>query len=429
MTATDERNRSEGVERGGRHSSIRFSQPAALSLTLGATAAVLMLLTRRPDVMLVGAATLAIVAFAATRQLRRPTRILVLGSSRSAAALGAELAASVGRLELVGRVGVEPPPGPDPHWLGPLSDLRGIVRRHDIDLLLLSSGEPRMRVFDELESSCQDLSVRMCELSAFYEDEFGYVPIAEINSAWFQCVRHPRQHFRPSRAKRVIDIALSAPVALTFAPALLLIALIVRRDGSPALYRQVRIGEQGRPFTILKLRTMRVQLDGDTTWSRAGDDRVTRIGAFLRRSHLDELPQLLNVLRGEMSLVGPRPEQPQYVEQLERSVRFYSRRHQLRPGLTGWAQLHCGYAGSERGTAWKLSHDLFYLRHRSLSLDLKILAMTLTAPFSRHQFAELEHRPLVFGTLVDEPGVDPQMRFDRDFGGAEPAVGLAPVSP
>ena len=285
-----------------------------------------------------------------------------------------------------------------------------------------------MLVFDELERSCQDLPARLCELSAFYEAQFGYIPLAEINSAWFQCILHPRHRIRPSRAKRVLDIAVSLMLGLAFGPALLVLAVILRRDGGPALYRQVRIGEQGRPFTILKLRTMRVRPDDDPTWASAVDERVTRIGAFLRRSHLDELPQLLNVLRGEMSLVGPRPEQPQYVERLERSVRFYSRRLQLRPGLTGWAQLHCGYGGSERGTVWKLSHDLFYLRHRSMRLDLKILAMTLKTPFSQ-QFAELANRPFVFGAGVDEPSADPQIGLDAELGGAEPVVGLTPVGP
>lgn len=410
---------------------LRCRQRVALAASLGAAGLALIALAHSQDAIPIGAelvATLAIVGFLAARRAPRTTRVIVLGSSQSAAALAAELAGSGRRLELVGRVGVEAPPCPDPHWLGALSELREVVRRHEVDLLLLSSGVPRMLVFDELERSCQDLPARLCELSAFYEDQFGYIPLAEINSAWFQCILHPRHRIRPSRAKRVLDIAVSLMLGLAFGPALLVLAMILRRDGGPALYRQVRIGEQGRPFTILKLRTMRVRPDDDPTWASAVDERVTGIGAFLRRSHLDELPQLLNVLRGEMSLVGPRPEQPQYVERLERSVRFYSRRLQLRPGLTGWAQLHCGYGGSERGTVWKLSHDLFYLRHRSMRLDLKILAMTLKTPFSQ-QFAELANRPFVFGAGVDEPSADPQIGLDAELGGAEPVVGLTPVGP
>jgi exopolysaccharide biosynthesis polyprenyl glycosylphosphotransferase len=336
------------------------------------------------------------------RRAHRATRIVVLGSRRAAAALATELRASGQRLELVGRIGTEERRQGDPQYLGPLSDLCGLIQRHDVDLVLLSGGVPRMRVFEELDRSCQDLPVRVCELSAFYEDHFGHIPLAEINAAWFQCVLHPRYNPSPPRSKRVFDVVVSVVLGLASAPLLIVLALLIRRDGGPALYRQVRIGERGRRFTMLKLRTMRVRPDGDSSWSSANDDRVTRLGAFLRRSHIDELPQLLNVLRGEMSIVGPRPEQPRYVEQLEHSVPFYSRRHRLRPGLTGWAQLHCGYGGSAQGTTWKLSHDLYYLRHRSLALDAQILVRTLTTLVSARQFADLIHRPLVFGPALEE---------------------------
>jgi exopolysaccharide biosynthesis polyprenyl glycosylphosphotransferase len=383
----------------------RGGKPVVGWAALTAAAAAALALIDRHDAM--AAAVLLVMSFAlvcaAARRAPRPTRIIVLGRSHSAASLAAELDRHSDRLQLVGRVATEPEGQDDDLWLGPLSDLCALVQRHDVDLLLLGRGVPRMEVFDELERSCLGLGVRVCELASFYEDHFGHIPIAEINSAWFQCVLHPRYDPVPPRSKRVFDVVVAALLGLTFAPLLILLALVIRRDGGPALYRQLRIGEQGRPFTMLKLRTMRVWPEGETSWSTANDERVTRIGALLRRSHLDELPQILNVLRGEMSIVGPRPEQPQYVEQLELSVPFYSRRHQLRPGLTGWAQLHCGYGGSERGAAWKLSHDLYYLRHRSLRLDVRILLTTLKTPFSPHQFGELQPHPLVFDMLVEDP--------------------------
>jgi lipopolysaccharide/colanic/teichoic acid biosynthesis glycosyltransferase len=134
---------------------------------------------------------------------------------------------------------------------------------------------------------------------------------------------------------------------------------------------------------------------------------VTTIGRFMRRTHLDELPQLLNVLKGEMSIVGPRPEQPSFVAALEESVPFYSRRHVVRPGITGWAQVGCGYAGSHEGTLWKLSHDLYYLKHRSLTFDLLILGETLRMVFSRSQFpTELDLLPFVHH-LDDSPSSSP----------------------
>ena len=141
--------------------------------------------------------------------------------------------------------------------------------------------------------------------------------------------------------------------------------LLIRRDGGPALFAQVRIGEGGQRFRLHKLRTMRVGADASAQWACPDDPRITRIGAWLRRTHLDELPQLVNVLRGEMSLVGPRPEQPEFVDRLEQILPFYQRRHLMRPGITGWAQVRCGYAGSDVGSAWKLCHDLYYAKHRS----------------------------------------------------------------
>lgn len=149
------------------------------------------------------------------------------------------------------------------------------------------------------------------------------------------------------------------------------------------------------PFTMYKLRTMSIQAGGEVAWSSSEDARVTNVGRVLRRTHLDELPQLLNVLRGEMSMVGPRPEQPLLVEQLEATIEFYRRRHQIRPGLTGWAQVLCWYAGSEAGTTWKLCHDLYYLKHRSLALDLKILLRTVLAVRADHQWRESRSTPFV----------------------------------
>jgi lipopolysaccharide/colanic/teichoic acid biosynthesis glycosyltransferase len=155
------------------------------------------------------------------------------------------------------------------------------------------------------------------------------------------------------------------------------LALLVRRDGGPVLYRQTRIGEGGQAFQILKLRSMRVGSDTGPRWSSRDDDRVTPIGSVMRRTHLDELPQLFNVIRGEMSIVGPRPEQPDVVKDLELTIPFYSRRHLVRPGITGWAQVQCGYAGSQNGSALKACYDLYYIKHRSVRLDCLVLLETV----------------------------------------------------
>jgi lipopolysaccharide/colanic/teichoic acid biosynthesis glycosyltransferase len=184
----------------------------------------------------------------------------------------------------------------------------------------------------------------------------------------------------------VIDVGGALVAGIGLLPLVAALSFYIKRDGGPALFTQTRIGEGGRPITVYKLRTMRVGADSSVQWSSVDDPRVTRIGRFLRRTHLDELPQLLNVLRGEMSLVGPRPEQPEFVTRLENTLPLYRRRHLIKPGITGWAQICCGYAGSDVGSAWKLCHDLFYMKHRSLRFDLVILAYTVRTLFLEHEF-------------------------------------------
>src|SRR5207244_2794798 len=135
-----------------------------------------------------------------------------------------------------------------------------------------------------------------------------------------------------------------------------------------------RVGESGEEFEMIKFRSMRVDSEAAAAqWSAEDDERVTGFGRLMRRTHFDELPQLWNVLRGEMTLVGPRPERRELIAELERQLPYYDRRHLVKPGIAGWAQARCGYGGSEEGTGWKLCHDLFYLKHRSLYFDLLVL--------------------------------------------------------
>ncbi len=317
-------------------------------------------------------------------------RMALVGGDDAAAALRDELASTgVTGYEVVGRI-VAAPPG-DPGRVPVLGDLRhlgGLVVEHELDLIVLAPGAPRMMVFDEMASSCLELPVRLVDLDAFCERVLGHVPVRTINSAWFQYLMHPRFRRRGSAAKRVFDLAIACAVGIVALPLVALAALLIRRDGGPVFFMQTRIGEGGRPFRIVKLRTMRVS-DGPTDWTTAHDPRVTPIGALLRRTHLDELPQLINVLRGEMSIVGPRPEQAGYVAALERDVPFYSRRHLIKPGITGWAQVRCGYAGSVEGSVWKMCHDLYYVKHRSVWLDALILGETLRTLFADRQFPDM----------------------------------------
>lgn len=350
-------------------------------------------------------------------------RIGIVGSARTAADLAAELDRS-GRREftVVGYIAPESADDATADALRSIGTTGGIVRaaaEHQIDLLLLSSDIPRLAAFEELSHLELDNTVRVIDLSAFYEEVFGHVALASINAAWFQWVLHPRYSPRIPPAKRALDLIFATVLMMVFAPLLAVLALLVRLDGGPAFFRQVRIGEGGREFVILKLRSMRARDPGDVDprWSSPDDQRVTRIGAVLRRTHLDELPQLVNVLRGEMSIVGPRPEQPWFVDRLEQVIPFYARRHLVRPGITGWAQVHCGYAGSDVGSAMKVCHDLYYLKHRSVALDLLIICETLRAFVSAGEWdAETRSKRLALPTAVDG-GFD-ESALDRGLEGA-----------
>ena len=356
------------------------------------------LLTGVPDhltwVTLVLAAFLASLPAAFLTQLlppERPVRAALVGSGVSAEMLSRELmVAGLRDYRLVGVIetGDQELPARDDGLvvLGHLSALGQTVERHGIELLLFTGDAPRLAVFEEMARSCLDLPVRLWEMAGFYEETFGHVPVAEINAAWFQYIMHPRYRVSGGAAKRVLDVVVAVLLGIFTAPLIALLALLIRRDGGPALFRQERIGESGRPFTLVKLRTMRVGADERPQWASVDDDRATPIGRLLRKTHLDELPQLWNVLRGDMSLVGPRPEQPTFVERLEEAIPFYSRRHLVKPGVTGWAQVRCGYAGSDFGSAWKLCHDLYYLKHRSFWLDCAILIDTLRTMVADPQY-------------------------------------------
>jgi lipopolysaccharide/colanic/teichoic acid biosynthesis glycosyltransferase len=253
-------------------------------------------------------------------------------------------------------------------------------------MLVVTSEFPRARVDEQLYKEVITRPVQIMPLHEFHERRFGAVPLAEIDYAWFTALAGSHGHPMRVIAKRVFDLAVTVPLGIAVAPFLGIIALLVRRDGGPALFRQERIGRNGKPFLIYKFRTMDQQPDSAATWTTVDDDRITPIGRTLRKTHLDEIPQLWNVIKGEMSLVGPRPEQGTYVSQLQELIPFYGQRHIVKPGLTGWAQVRAGYAGSLEGTAVKLCNDLYYVKHHTLSLDLAIMLETVRALVADRQF-------------------------------------------
>jgi len=181
-------------------------------------------------------------------------------------------------------------------------------------------------------------------------------------------------------AKRLFDIVLSLLLLLLLAPLLLATALAVRLDSAgPVLYRQQRVGRHGVPFTLLKFRSMRADAEKSTgpVWAQTNDPRITRVGRFIRKTRLDELPQLLNVLGGSMSMVGPRPERPHFVADLAQQIPYYNQRHIVKPGLTGWAQINYPYGNTVEDALQKLQYDLFYIKYRSLPFDLSIVINTI----------------------------------------------------
>ena len=321
-------------------------------------------------------------------------RVAVIGSPRFARDIRDELhMTGVRAYEVIGWFGPEGPfdrSDGSPRWLGSLDNVRGAVLVHKVDLIVVAADReagpgagagtgPWERVAD----ACLDLPVRMIGANQFYEDLLGHIPLGTIDQAWYRYILHPRFQSTDATSKRVLDLVLAVLIGFVAAPILALAALFVKLgDRGPALYRQVRLGEHGEPFQMLKLRTMRVGAEAEgAQWSEADDARVTRIGRFLRRTHIDELPQLWNILRGDMTLVGPRPERPEMVAALERQYSHYRRRHLFKPGIAGWAQLRCGYGGSDLGTGWKLCHDLFYIKHRSVLGDLMIVFETAFETF------------------------------------------------
>ena len=216
-------------------------------------------------------------------------------------------------------------------------------------------------------------------MSELYEELAGRIPVGYLGSQWFVALRARRVGGRLyDGVRRSLDVLVAGALFLVMAPALVLLGIAIRLDSrGPAIFRQERTGYRGRVFTMYKFRTMLLDAEGDgPVWATPGDPRRTRLGRFLRPSRLDELPQLWNVLIGDMSLIGPRPERPTFVDRLELEIPFYRARLLVRPGISGWAQVRGSYASSVQDTVEKLEYDLYYVKHRSPYLDLVIVLRT-----------------------------------------------------
>jgi exopolysaccharide biosynthesis polyprenyl glycosylphosphotransferase len=266
--------------------------------------------------------------------------------------------------------------------LGGSEDLLGLMRTQRIDEIVVAvTHGVRGELFQSL-MDCHAAGVHLIRMPALYERLTRRVPVEHVDQGWvIESLNDFSAWTRPTLGvKRLLDLALGLLGGFALLALLPVLALLIVLDcPGPVFYRQVRSGQGGVPFLVWKLRTMipNAEGDGQPRWAMTGDDRITRVGRFLRKMRLDELPQVLNVLRGEMSIVGPRPERPEFIAELQEQIPFYRTRLCVKPGLTGWAQIFHGYGSSVEDALVKLQYDLYYIRHWSLWMDLYVILRTV----------------------------------------------------
>ena len=268
----------------------------------------------------------------------------------------------------------------NPAIVGTPGDIDRLIAHHHVDRIVVGLSDRRGKLPIEELLRAKMAGVRVEDATTTYERVTGKILIDDLRPSWliFSDGFHVSRITRVM--KRTIDLTLSLMIAILALPLMIATALLVwLDDGSPVLYRQERVGENGGTFVLSKFRSMRKDAEegGQPVWAKDGDDRVTRVGRFIRKTRLDELPQLWNVIRGDMSFVGPRPERPFFVEQLSRAIPFYQQRHAVKPGLTGWAQVKYRYGSSLEDAMEKLRYDLYYIKHLSVVFDLTIVFDTV----------------------------------------------------
>jgi len=263
----------------------------------------------------------------------------------------------------------------------PEDTLLSVVAKHAIDQIVVAVRDRRGGGFPVQQLlECKMKGVKVIELPSFFEREYRQVLLESLNPSWVVLGDGFRQGYFANAVKRLFDLAVSGALLLLTLPIMLVTALcIYLESGGPVLFRQERVGQGGRPFTLYKFRSMRndAERGGTPQWAKANDDRTTRVGRFIRKVRIDELPQVFNVFKGEMSFVGPRPERPFFVDQLVKQIPFYALRHSAKPGITGWAQVSYPYGASIDDAIEKLQYDLYYVKNHGLFLDFMILISTV----------------------------------------------------
>ena len=322
-----------------------------------------------------------------SRNMRPHERLLLVGTGTAAVDLARELFERRHELgvEIVGFVDSDPAmvgtPVLNPGVIGTIDDIPSIVRARYVDRVVVSLADARGKLpVDKLLEMKLD-GVAFDHLASVYEQYTGKIAVENLRPSWLIFSPGFKKSRVLSMSKRLLDVTTAAVGLVVALPVMGLIALAIRLTSKgPILYHQRRVGQHGRIFLVHKFRSMRPDAEAATgpVWAvKTGDHRVTPLGSVLRRTRLDELPQLWNVLRGDMSFVGPRPERPEFVGGLTKQIPFYGQRHIVRPGLTGWAQVRYTYGASVEDALQKLQYDLFYIKNMSIALDLFIIFATV----------------------------------------------------
>jgi len=317
-------------------------------------------------------------------QSRVGARVLVFGTGPAAQVVGTTLR---GADPLATIVGYFPGPNekqvavPSTEVLSGQETLTQAAERLNVDEIIVALTERRAGSMPLRELlDCKLAGVRVFDLTTYFERMLGQIRIDFVNAGWLVFGDGFNQGLVRTVVKRVFDLLCSALLILVSAPVMLVTALSIKLESKgPVFYRQERVGANGRNFMVIKFRSMRTdaEKDGQPRWAQANDDRVTRVGHIIRRLRIDELPQLFNVIVGDMSLVGPRPERPFFVEQLTNEIPYYAVRHSLKPGVTGWAQVRYQYGSTIEDSQEKLQYDLYYVKNHSLLLDIVVLFETV----------------------------------------------------
>lgn len=310
-------------------------------------------------------------------------RLLIIGTSPTAISFARELE---GRDELgVEIVGFVDPDasasGTSPaRVIGSIEDIPAIVRARSVDRVVVSLADARGKLPMATLLQMKLDGVTFDHLASVYEEYTGKIAVENLRPSWLIFADGFRKSRGHAIVKRVTDVCFAAAALIVLFPVLLLVALAVRLTSQgPILYHQRRVGQNGQLFYVHKFRSMLADAEATTgaVWAKKGDARITPLGGFMRRSRLDELPQLWNILCGHMSVVGPRPERPEFVGALRQQIPFYAQRHVVKPGLTGWAQVRYTYGASVEDAMEKLQYDLFYIKHMSIALDVLIMLATV----------------------------------------------------